>query len=117
MANIEQANAFIDYLFKSFSESKEITNIFDIIKYQDNHGLFLMYKCNQKEGYIITKIIYPTMEQLNNIKLIVIPTVDKLPMCSLTKCINLPDDDNRSVEMEKIKVYLLINSQFIDQEK
>lgn len=114
MMSNTRANEYIDRLYENYSNCENVNKIFDIIKYDENLGIYFRYKCNNNDGFVITKILYP-VDNLDDIQLCIV-SVDKCkqPKSSLIKYVELPNDDNENYITNIIKQYLLENSQFCE---
>lgn len=104
---MEEANLYICKLFQYLNSSDEITNVFDVVKYDNNIGIYLIDKLNDENGYIITKILYPTSEKVNNIVLAIIAVDgEKLPKNLMTRYFEIPIT-NEEMSNQNIKNQLL----------
>lgn len=45
---MEEANLYICKLFQYLNSSDEITNVFDVVKYDNNIGIYLIDKLNNE---------------------------------------------------------------------
>ncbi len=111
MEALDRANNYIDQLYDHLNQCENIKTIFNIIKYDDHMGIYLKYKCNNHDGFVITKIPCPEEKDLTSVRICVL-FVDKCkqPKSFEVKFVELPEDDNINQTNIMIEKHLLQNS-------
>ncbi len=109
MEAIRLANNYIDQLYDLLN-NENIKKIFNVIKYDEHLGIYLQYKCNNNDGFIITKIPYAHNHSVD-VQICIVPVDQcKQPKNFLMKFFEVPSENDNNETYNRVEKYLLENS-------